>query len=202
MTQFDFGGYSIEVDERWLTWRPGLSRNLRVIFCKLLLVAIPAPWACVLVLAPFVGTWHGSIDQANTLFWVAARAFEILLFALGLLLGLIAVGSALDLLAFLARGMHPFTFDRWDDRFQLGSRTLCELNQIEGVCVDVRDDSEGGRQWAFGLQLKGGVQKEIPHFYPGDPDPMDVARFVNELASFLEVSVVKRSSGLIADQNS
>jgi hypothetical protein len=199
MTQFDFGGYAIEVDERWLTWRAGISRNLRVIVCKLLLVAIPGPRACVLVLAPFAGTWHGSIDQANTLVWVAARAFEVLLFVFGLLLGLIAICSALDLLAFLARGMHRFTFDRWEDRFQLGSRTLCELNQIEGVCVDVRDDTEGGRLWSIGLRLKGGLQKEIPHFYPGDPDPMDVARFVNELASFLEVPVVRRLPGLCVE---
>ena len=191
MRQFAFGGYSIEVDERWLSWRAGWWRAVLVIVVKLVVIAISAPWAYALVGVALSGKWDKPLDQANLLLWIVTLGFELLLLACGLVFGLFALGTAYELAAFLVLGMRTFTLDRWDGQFRLGRRTLCELEQVESVCVDVRDDSEGGRQWLIALRLKGGQMREIPHFYVGNPGPADVTRFVNEIAVFLDVPVIK-----------
>jgi hypothetical protein len=191
MRQFAFSGYTIEVEEGRLSWRAVWWRAFVVVVVKLMVIAIAAPWAYALVGVALSGQWDKPLDQANVFLWIVTVGFELLLLACGLVFGLFALGTAYELAAFLVLGMRTFTFDRWDGQLRLGRRTLCELEQVESVCVDVRDDSEGGLQWLIALRLKGGQMRDIPHFYVANPGPEDVTRFVNEIAAFLDVPVIK-----------
>jgi hypothetical protein len=196
MRRFKFSGYSVEIDERGerLTWRARWWRVLSVAVTRLLGIAVCGPWAYVLIVGPLFGEEVKPLDQATGLAWVAARGFDLFLLTFGLMIGLASWGLVWELVGFLARGTRTYALDRWDGRFRLGRRALCDLDGVEGVCLDVEDDSEGGRRWLIRFRLKGGQEQEIPHFYPGSAGTTDVDRFVNDIASFLKVPVVKGRS--------
>jgi hypothetical protein len=193
MRRFRVGGYSVEVDEgrEWIAWRARWGYTVGVTVMKLVCVAAFAPWVWALISIGVLGEWDPPLDRATGLAWVLSRTFGLFLLAMGVILGLALLGVLWELLGFLTFGTGTYALDRWEGRFRLGRRTLCALDQVEGVRVDVEDDPEGGRGWSIGLLLKGGRLRTIPHFDPGLNNPAEVGLFVDEVAGLLGVPVIK-----------